>query len=95
MLALVFGAVIAMVVVGMLIGWLLRKASALSAFSSRLAGLAVLLFAAPAIYSFNSGRPFVDAFIVYGLGALIAAGVFCFLKTRVSALSTPYTLDHT
>ena len=82
MLALVFGAAISMVVVGMLIGWLLRKVSALSVFSSRLAGLAVLLFPAPAIYSFNSGWPFVDAFIVYGLGALIAAAVFYFMKTR-------------
>ncbi len=82
MLALVFGAAISMVVMGMLIGWLLRKVSALSVFSSRLAGLAVLLFAAPAIYSFNSGWPFVDAFIVYGLGALIAAAVFTFMKTR-------------
>ncbi len=62
--------------------WLLRKVSALSVFSSRLAGLAVLLFPAPAIYSFNSGWPFVDAFIVYGLGALIAAAVFYFMKTR-------------
>ncbi|SDM01148.1 hypothetical protein SAMN05216328_10578 [Ensifer sp. YR511] len=43
---------------------------------------AVLLFPAPAIYSFNSGWPFVDAFIVYGLGALIAAAVFYFMKTR-------------
>ncbi|MBD9647013.1 hypothetical protein IB267_01450 [Ensifer sp. ENS09] len=74
-----------MVLVGMLIGWLLRKVSALSVFSSRLAGLAVLLFAAPAIYSFNSGSPFVDAFIVYGLGALIAAAVFRFMKTRERA----------
>ncbi|WP_113554155.1 hypothetical protein [Rhizobiales bacterium] len=32
--------------------------------------------------SFNSGWPFVDAFIVYGLGALIAAAVFYFMKTR-------------
>ncbi|MGF6156831.1 hypothetical protein M2267_002074 [Ensifer sp. KUDG1] len=82
MLALVFGAAIAMVMVGRLIGWLLRKVSALSVFSSRLAGLAVLLFVAPAIYSFNSGWPFVDAFFVYALGALIAAAVFYFMKTR-------------
>ncbi|WP_457578996.1 hypothetical protein [Ensifer adhaerens] len=32
--------------------------------------------------SFNSGWPFSDAFIVYGLGALIAAAVFYFMKTR-------------
>ncbi|QRY69243.1 hypothetical protein JVX98_13580 [Ensifer sp. PDNC004] len=38
-----------------------------------------------AIYSFNSGWPFVDAFIVYGLGALIAAAVFRFMKTRERA----------
>ncbi|WP_274533431.1 hypothetical protein [Ensifer sp. Root1298] len=40
------------------------------------------MFPAPAIHSFNSGWPFVDAFIVYGLGALIAAAVFYFMKTR-------------
>ncbi|HEV7319367.1 MAG TPA: hypothetical protein VGO04_12250 [Ensifer sp.] len=77
-----FGAVIVMVLVGTLIGWLLRKVSALSVFTSRLAGLAVLVVAAPAFYSFNSGSPFAEAFVTYGLGALIAAGVFYFLKSR-------------
>ncbi|HEV7305143.1 hypothetical protein [Ensifer sp.] len=83
-MAQLVGAVVAMVLVGTLIGWLLRKVSALSVFSSRLAGVAVLLFAAPALYSFNSGRPFGEAFIVYGIGAVIAAGIFYILQRRES-----------
>ncbi|MBK5571688.1 hypothetical protein [Ensifer sp. SSB1] len=75
-MAQIFGATILMVLLGMLIGWLLRKVSAPSVLSSRLAGLIVLAFAAPAIYSANSGRPYLEMLVPYGIVALIAAVVY-------------------
>ncbi len=81
-MAQIFGATISMLLLGTLIGWLLRKVSALSVLSSRLAGLVVLTFVAPAIYSFNSGRPYFEMFILCGIAALIAAVVFYFLKPK-------------
>lgn len=56
-MAQIFGATISMLLLGTLIGWLLRKVSALSVLSSRLAGLVVLAFVAPAIYAFKFGPP--------------------------------------
>ncbi|WP_158665028.1 hypothetical protein [Ensifer adhaerens] len=84
-MAQIFGATIVMVLIGVLFGWLLPKMSALSVFSSRLAGLVVMAFVAPAIYSVNSGVPYVAALIPYGIAALIAAVIFYFLKSRQQA----------
>ncbi|KSV92133.1 hypothetical protein [Sinorhizobium sp. GL28] len=81
-MAQIFGATISMLLLGTLIGWLLRKVSALSVLSSRLAGLVVLAFVAPAIYAFNSGRPYSEMFILCGIAALVAAVVFYFLKPK-------------
>ncbi|NUS68120.1 MAG: hypothetical protein HOQ41_07195 [Ensifer adhaerens] len=71
--------------IGILFGWLLPKMSALSVFSSRLAGVVIMAFVAPAICSVNSGLPYAAAPIPYGIAALIAAVFFYFLKSRQQA----------
>lgn len=79
-MAQVFGAAVAMALAGMLLGWIVRKLSRMSVLSSRLVGLAMLLFVAPPIYILASRAPYFEAFFACGLGALIAGTLFYILR---------------
>lgn len=81
-MAQLIGAGIVMTFTSILIGWMIRKRSDMSIFASRLIGLTVMMFVAPAIYFLTSDTPYFQAFFTYGLGALIAGTIFYFSRSK-------------
>lgn len=81
-MAQLIGASIVMAFTSILIGWMIRKRSNMSIFASRLIGLTVMMFVAPATYFLTSGTPYFQAFFTYGIGALIAGAIFYFSRSE-------------
>ncbi|RDL51733.1 hypothetical protein BLJAPNOD_02872 [Ensifer sp. M14] len=81
-MAQLMGASIVMAFTSILIGWIIRKRSDMSIFASRLIGLTIMMFIAPALYFLASGTPYFQAFFTYGLGALIAGAIFYFSRSK-------------
>lgn len=77
----VMAATVAMVLVGMMLGWILNKCSGMSVLSARIIGLAIMLFVAPTIDVIAAGAPYFEVFFAHGLGAVIAGTFFYLIRT--------------
>lgn len=77
----VMAATVAMVLAGMMLGWILNKCSGMSVLSARIIGLAIMLFVAPTIDVIAAGAPYFEVFFAHGLGAVIAGTFFYLIRT--------------
>jgi hypothetical protein len=71
----IFGAIVAMSILGSLFGWALRKLFGLGTALSFVVGVVAATFAGALLLSLNSSKPFLTAWIEYAIGGAIALAI--------------------
>lgn len=71
-MAMIIGGAFGVALLGALFAFLLRRALNIALLHSYVAGVVIAMPIAAALYSHNSGIPFLNAMVIYGAAAPIA-----------------------